>query len=166
MAPAQYTENFTGASTTNAWTFINGACLTAGSAANAPANPGCVGLPYYAGDPLALIGGETGTLPDPVNAGALRFTDDFAQTGAILSQFSFALTGSGAQGLQVSFTTVTYEGNRGGTAGDGADGISFFLQDASQTADVGAFGGSLGYTCSNVNNDTAHIRSSGISARL
>jgi len=150
-AQTTYTENFTGATTTNPWTFITGACLTAGSAAGAPTNPGCVGLPYYAGDALALIGGTTGTLPDAVNTGALRFTDDFAQTGALLSQFSFPLTGAGAAGLQVSFTTVTYEGNSGGAAGDGADGISFFLQDASQAPDVGAFGGSLGYTCTNVN---------------
>src|SRR5262249_31355400 len=37
---------------------------------------------------------------------------------------------------------------------DGADGISFFLTDGGYPPfDAGAFGGSLGYTCSNVNND-------------
>jgi type IV pilus assembly protein PilY1 len=166
-APAQtYTENFTGAATTNSWTFVTGACLTAGTpATTSAANPACVGLPYYGGTPLfpSQFGGDTGTLPDTAagGGGALRFTDWYAQTGAILSNFSFALTGAGAQGLQVSFTTVTYEGDSGGGGGDGADGMSFFLQDATYPADVGAFGGSLAYTCSNVNfNGT--LRGSGI----
>ncbi|MHB8814982.1 MAG: pilus assembly protein, partial [Steroidobacteraceae bacterium] len=60
--------------------------------------------------------------------------------------------------------------NSGGSGGDGADGISFFLMDGNEDAsgdvtntnpppyssawDVGAFGGSLGYSCSNVNNDS------------
>jgi len=169
MTPAQtYTENFTGGTTANQWTFVTGACLTAGPAASgAPGYPApaCVGLPYYAGSPLfpSQFGGDTGTLPDTAanGGGALRFTDWYAQTGAILSNFTFALTGSGAQGLQVSFTTVTYEGDSGGGGGDGADGMSFFLQDATYPADVGAFGGSLAYTCSNVNfNGT--LRTSGI----
>jgi type IV pilus assembly protein PilY1 len=154
-SPAQtYTENFTGTSTSNSWYFINGACLTAGTTASSTAaNPACVGLPYYSGSPMPEFGGDTGTLPDtaPNGGGALRFTDWYSQTGAILSNFSYSLTGTGAQDLQVSFTTVTYEGDSGGGAHDGADGMSFFLQDASYSADVGAFGGSLAYTCSNVN---------------
>jgi type IV pilus assembly protein PilY1 len=166
LAPAQtYTENFTGGTTANQWTFMTGACLTAGPAAAAtpgyPA-PACVGLPYYAGSPLfpSQFGGDTGTLPDTAanGGGALRFTDWYAQTGAILSNFPFPLT---SQGLQVSFTTVTYEGDSGGGGHDGADGMSFFLQDATFPADVGAFGGSLGYTCSNVNLD-GNLRASGI----
>jgi type IV pilus assembly protein PilY1 len=144
-----YTENFTGTSTQNSWTFINGACLTEGTT-NDPAGPGCVALPYYGGAPLPLFGGDTGVLPD-TTSGALRFTDWYAENGAILSNFNFALTGSGAQGLQVSFTTVTYEGDSGGGGADGADGMSFFLQDATYAPDVGAWGGSLGYTCTNVN---------------
>ena len=158
-----YTENFTGTSTTNSWYFINGACLTAGtSATTAPANPACVGLPYYVGSPMPEFGGDTGTLPDTVagGGGALRFTDWYSQTGAILSNFSYTLTGPTAQDLQVSFTTVTYEGDSGGGGGDGADGMSFFLQDATYPADVGAFGGSLAYTCSNVNNNGT-LRASG-----
>ena len=154
-APAQtYTENFTGTTTTNSWTFITGACLTAGTAASDnPASPACGGLPgfglaYYNTSPLPEFGGTTGVLPDAVNTGALRFTDWYAQTGAILSNFNYA---PGAQGLQVTFTTVTYEGDSGGGGGDGADGMSFFLQDATYPPDVGAFGGSLAYTCSNVN---------------
>ena len=39
--------------------------------------------------------------------------------------------------------------------------MSFFLQDASSPPDVGAFGGSLGYTCTNVNFDGT-LRASGI----
>ncbi len=151
-----YTENFTGTATNNSWYFINGACLTAGTATSStPANPACVGLPYYNGSPLPEFGGDTGTLPDTAagGGGALRFTDWYTQTGAILSNFSYSLTGTGAQDLQVSFTTVTYEGDSGGGGGDGADGMSFFLQDATYPADVGAFGGSLAYTCSNVNNN-------------
>jgi len=59
---------------------------------------------------------------------------------------------------------VTYLGNSGGAGGDGADGISFYLMDASAlntstitgTANgdgngIGSWGGSLGYTCSNAN---------------
>src|SRR5271166_4578230 len=117
QCPPTCTENFTGAATTNPWTFVTGACLTAGTAATSTAaNPACVGLPYYAGTPLfpSQFGGTTGVLPDAVNSGALRFTDWFAQTGAILSSFTFPLTASNGvapPGLQVSFTTVTYEGN-------------------------------------------------------
>lgn len=160
LAPAQnYTENFTGSTTTNQWYFLTGACLTMGTVptsgsigtAGAYFLPGCVNLPYYNGSPLPEFGGDTGTLPD-TTSGALRFTDWYSQTGAILSAFSFPLTGSGAQGLQVSFTSVTYEGDSGGGGSDGADGMSFFLQDATYPADVGAFGGSLAYSCSNANN--------------
>ncbi len=80
----------------------------------------------------------------------MRFTNKGNENGAILSAFNYPLS---TQGLQVSFTTVTYDGDSGGAGKDGADGISFFLQDASFAADVGAFGGSLAYTCSNANND-------------
>jgi type IV pilus assembly protein PilY1 len=163
LLPAQtsFTENFTGTATQNSWYFANGACLTAGtSATSTAANPACVGLPYYVNKGDTLIGGDTGSLPDRTS-GALRFTNWLAENGAILSNFTFPLTGSGAQGLQVSFTTVTYEGDSGGTGQDGADGISFFLQDSSYSPDVGAFGGSLGYTCSNTNYDST-LRASGI----
>jgi type IV pilus assembly protein PilY1 len=180
-AQTTYTENFTGASTTNSWYFINGACLTAGgstSTASPGQIPSCVSLSYYTnkGDPFLsngttpfLNGGNTGTLPDdPTVGGALRFTNGYAQgsnqphgynqNGAILSNFTFPST----NGLQVTFTTETYEGNSGGGGGDGADGISFFLQstDNGQTPDIGAFGGSLAYTCSNSNNDGT-LRSNG-----
>jgi type IV pilus assembly protein PilY1 len=161
-AQTTYTENFTGTGTANSWYFFNGACLTAGSAAGTTSPgqiPSCTAvMPYYKskGD-NTLVGGNTGTLPDdPKIGGALRFTNGspggFNQNGAILSNFTFP----SGNGIQVTFTTETYRGNSAGSSvADGADGISFFLQsvDNGQTADLGAFGGSLGYTCSNTNND-------------
>src|ERR1700694_594563 len=153
LAQTNYTENFTGTATQNQWTFLNGACLTAGtSTASTTTNPGCVGLPYYInkGD-TTFLGGYNGTFPDPNSGGALRFTNKGSESGAILSLFNYPLS---TQGLQVSFTTVTYDGGSGGAGSDGPDGISFFVQDASYLADVGAFGGSLAYTCSNANNDS------------
>jgi type IV pilus assembly protein PilY1 len=151
-AQTNYTENFTGTTTTNTWTFLNGACLMASTSPTSTTAPGCVGSSYYSGKGDAtMIGGynNNGTA-DPNNGGALRFTNNYNESGAILSGFSYPLS---TQGLSVSFTTVTYDGDSGGAGGLGADGISFFLQDASFPADVGAFGGSLGYTCSNSNND-------------
>jgi type IV pilus assembly protein PilY1 len=170
-AQTTYTENFTGTGTNNSWYFINGACLTAGSSTGTTSPgqiPNCVGLAYYKnkGD-NNLVGGNTGALPDdPALGGALRFTNGcsnsdcskggYNQNGAILSNFTFPTD----QGIQVTFTTETYRGNSlngpgAGGVSDGADGISFFLQstDNGQTADLGAFGGSLAYTCSNNNND-------------
>jgi type IV pilus assembly protein PilY1 len=138
------------------WKTFNGACMTAGDGTGSI--PACVGLPYYAGQ--TLWGGNSGKLPDPAGSGALRFTNGnnsgsgfangYNQAGSVISNFTFA---SGA-GLQITFNTVTYRGNSGGTGADGADGMSFFLMDGSHTPyDSGAFGGSLGYTCSNSNND-------------
>ena len=177
---ATFSEDFTGTSTINNWYYFGGACLTAGASA-AGANPGlvpsCTSLlsSYYSQqsdhDPY-LVGGNSGYLgsstapsgisaqqPDPAGSGALRFTNGSAGTsyghnerGAILSTSTFP-TGAG---IQVTFKTVTYHGDsRGGPApgggADGADGISFFLQDGAQTPGLGAFGGSLAYSCSNAN---------------
>jgi type IV pilus assembly protein PilY1 len=151
-ASAQTTvqDDFTQAHDTNNWKPYNGACLTAGDGTGAI--PACVGLAYYGSQ--ALVGGYTGTLPDPAGNGALRFTNGYpngyGQAGGIISNFTFP---SGA-GLQVTFNTITYRGDSGGAGQDGADGISFFLMDGAYPPyDVGAYGGSLGYTCSNVNND-------------
>ncbi|HEY3786433.1 MAG TPA: PilC/PilY family type IV pilus protein [Steroidobacteraceae bacterium] len=150
-------DDFTQAHDTNSWRTFNGACLTAGDGTGAI--PACAGLLYYQGQ--TLYGGNSGTLPDPAGSGALRFTNgnnngstNFAnggnQAGSIISNFTFPTGG----GLQVTFKTVTYRGNSGGAGTDGADGMSFFLMDGSLSPyDTGAFGGSLGYTCSNVNND-------------
>jgi type IV pilus assembly protein PilY1 len=159
-------ENFTGSGTSNNWYFFGGACLTAGTVVTTT-NPGqipaCIGDPYYGSQ--TQVGGNSGNLnthPDstdptsPYYGGALRLTNDANdQAGAIVSNFSFPLA---QYGLQVTFTTETYEGDSGGGNSDGADGISFFLQDASIANGVptlGDWGGSLGYTCSNVNNSTA-----------
>ncbi len=154
-------DNFTGATTNYTWLPFLGACLTAGTATSGSSIPACMGLStftYYGSE--TLVGGDTGLLPDTTAAGggALRFTNGspggFNQAGGVLSSFSYP----SSQGLQITFTTVTYRGNSGGTAHDGADGIGFYLIDAGADGnfiplDVGAFGGSLGYTCSNVNND-------------
>ena len=162
-------EDFTGASTNNPWFFFNGACLTASSASGVEPSggagqvPGCVSIKssYYN---ETLVGGFNGSFPDPVGNGALRFTNGYpggySQNGAIVSTTPFP-TG---QGISVTFKTITYLGNSGGAGGDGADGISFYLMDASQlnTATItgraagdgngiGAWGGSLGYSCSNAN---------------
>ena len=142
--------------------------------------PQCLNDPYYGAQ--TQVGGNSGNLnttPDqpyanpptvPIGGGALRFTNDAnAQSGAIVSNFAFALA---ANGLQVTFTTETYEGDYGGGNHDGADGMSFFLVDDSYVESanpvtgasygannggpygvtLGDWGGSLGYTCSNTNN--------------
>lgn len=54
--------------------------------------------------------------------------------------------------MQITFKSVTYRGDSLGSAGDGADGISFFMMDGSVTPNIGSEGGSLAYTCSNPNN--------------
>jgi type IV pilus assembly protein PilY1 len=154
------TENFTGASTNCTWNWIGGACLTAASSPTSSSPgplPRCVGSTYY-GSQTQLGGnsqpsGNLNTNPDTVvTGGALRLTNSFNnQAGAIISNQPFSLS---ANGVQISFTTETYEGDSGGTNHDGADGISFFLQDASAAGGavtLGDFGGSLGYTCSNAN---------------
>jgi type IV pilus assembly protein PilY1 len=174
-------ENFTGSTTNCSWYFFGNACLTAGSTTYSSAtNPGtlpqCKTDTYYSAtgtypnSPGAYVqlGGVTGNANQDATAspsggpqGALRFTNDStSQAGAIISSFAFDLT----QGLQVSFTTETYEGN-------GADGMSFFLVDDSYVESanpltgnsygatnggpygvtLGDWGGSLGYTCSNTN---------------
>ncbi len=130
------TDNFTGASSANNWLLpvagdgtTNTACLTAGNNTN-------VGSPTVAGSPPACL-----LIQDTPGQGALRLTDALNnQHGGIISNFTFPTS----QGIQVTFTTYTY----GGT---GADGITFFLADGSQQVTIGGTGGSLGYTCSNVN---------------
>jgi type IV pilus assembly protein PilY1 len=178
-AQTPISENFTGTSTTNQWYYFYNACLTASTATGvqpttnsngtAPSGggtggnlPGCVvnGTSSYGEN---LVGGYNGvsgnaqTLPDPQPSstgqtyGALRFTNGYpygyGQHGAIISALPFS-TGSG---VSITFKTVTYRGDSGGAGNDGADGISFFLMDASQVPNIGSWGGSLGYTCSNSN---------------
>jgi hypothetical protein len=176
-AQTTFTEDFTGATTSNQWFYFNGACLTAGGSAGTGTTglvagylPSCASIQssYYAtrpdGDPT-LVGGNSGTLPDPVTKGALRFTNGYPyghnENGAIVSGSAF----NAGQGVQITFKTVTYRGDSGGAGNDGADGMSFYLIDATKfpsapastpTASavwngLGSFGGSLGYTCSNSN---------------
>jgi type IV pilus assembly protein PilY1 len=154
-------DDFTQGSAQNSWVTYDGACLTAGNGTGTI--PACVGLPYYQSQgPQTWVGGTTGTLPDTAGNGALRLTNGcgpgncdgsfqhgFRQAGGIVSNFTF----NAGTGVSVIFKTVTYLGDRGGGGLDGADGMSFFLTDATSPYDMGAFGGSLGYTCSNQNND-------------
>ena len=150
-------DDFTQANDTNLWQTFDGACLTAGDGTGSI--PACLGLPYYGAQ--IQIGGSNGYLgsttptagqaPDAPGQGALRFTNWYGQAGSIIYNGASFPTGAG---VQVIFKTVTYRGDSGGGGHDGADGMGFFLMDGSYPPyDTGAFGGSLGYTCSNVNND-------------
>ncbi|HET8705210.1 MAG TPA: hypothetical protein VFM46_02815, partial [Pseudomonadales bacterium] len=140
-------DSLTGASSSYSWQAFNGACLTAGDGSTSTI-PACSTLPYYSGQ--TQVGGYNGTLPDPIGSGALRFTNGgsaYHQNGAVVSTVPFPSN----SGVKVTFTTVTYRGDSGGSGKDGADGISFYLMDGSQSPGIGAWGGSLGYTCSNTN---------------
>lgn len=156
-------DSFTGQSAALNWLHSNGACLTAGNGTGTI--PACKGLAYYGTQTQA---GLTNNV-DASGSGALRLTNGCVggpggicygnQNGAIISNTPF----SSSQGIQVTFTTYAYTGDGGGGAGDGADGIGFYLLDASKVAStttngtttyapqIGAFGGSLGYSCSNSN---------------
>jgi type IV pilus assembly protein PilY1 len=126
--------------------------------------------PYLVGGDSGFLGSTTAPgsisaqVPDPYDSvnkigyGALRFTNGSQniggtmkyghnERGAILSQSTFPSD----HGIQVTFKTVTYHGDSGGAGSDGADGISFFLQDGSRNPGFGAFGGSLAYSCANNN---------------
>ena len=124
--------------------------------------------PYLVGGNSGFLGSATapgsvaGNVADPVGSGALRFTNGSQnvgtaaspsikyghnERGAILSTSTFPTNA----GIQVTFKTVTYHGDSGGAGSDGADGISFFLQDGSVSPGLGAFGGSLAYSCANNN---------------
>ena len=145
--------------------------------------PGCTADGSYyqnQGNPNeVLVGGYNGTATgyasfgsasplDPVGDGALRFTNGcinssitscatyyggggHRENGAIVSADTFSTN----QGLDITFKTVSYRGDSQGAGNDGADGMSFFLIDASQwspTVDpIGSWGGSLGYSCSRTN---------------
>ena len=103
----------------------NAACLTAndGSPVQAGKLPRCQGA------------------SDAAGKGALRLTPaQIQRVGGIVSDFDFATN----EGVDITFTTYTWGGN-------GADGMTFFLSDASRPPTLGASGGSLGYSCSNVN---------------
>jgi len=181
QAQSSISENFANSTTSNSWWFLNGACLTAstlggseptvnsGGVASGGQIPGCttIATSYYnksRGE--VLVGGQTlsNTTPDPTGQGALRFTNGYPygyhENGGVI----FATPFPTGEGVSITFKTVTYRGDSGGPGRDGADGISFFLMDASQlnTSTIsgvssgdgnglGSWGGSLGYSCSNSN---------------
>ena len=120
------TDNFTGTSATQAWQVYGTACLTAGN--------GTGSIPACAS---GSQGGLNGAAPDTSGNGMLRLTQAVGgDQGGIVSLNSFASTA----GFTASFTAVAYGGN-------GADGISLFLLDAStgMPATLGAAGGGLSY---------------------
>ncbi len=143
-------DDFTQATDTNNWVAQYYACLTAGSNAVAATSTN-----YNAGGNSNIPGCNYGT-PDAPGSGALRLTpSQNSQHGAIVSSYTMPTN----EGLQVTFTTYTYGGDSGGTAGQGADGISFFLQDGAvgttvgTATNLGSWGGSLAYSCSNTNSN-------------
>jgi type IV pilus assembly protein PilY1 len=165
-------DNFTGTTAQLNWKAFNGACLTAGNNSAGTSGgfvPSCAGNAYFTTSPqndTKQYGLTNNT--DTSGNGALRLTDAFGnQNGAVIDQTPYASN----LGIQVTFTTYTYGGNSGGTAKDGADGIGFYLLGATSTTakgsnvlassqadsggnpvpNLGAFGGSLGYSCSNTN---------------
>lgn len=144
---ALLSDDFTGAIDTNNWTLqqFNGyPCLTAGTTANSTGSviPPC----NY-------------STPDAIGSGAMRLTPAQGnQHSAIVTTNTYPSN----QGLQVTFTAYSWGGSRDGPASIGADGISFFLQDGSvptyltlpdgtSVPNLGSFGGSLAYSCSNTN---------------
>jgi type IV pilus assembly protein PilY1 len=151
-------DTLTGATSSYGWKPQGGACLTAGSNAAGSTLPACVGLSAYSGQ--TQVGGTSGRLPDQVGSGALRLTNGDTKvgtngnsmTGSVVSTTPFPTS----QGVQVTFSTVTYGGNayvNSANAKSGADGMAFFLMDGSRPPSTGAFGGSLGYSCANGKGD-------------
>jgi autotransporter-associated beta strand protein len=77
---------------------------------------------------------------DPVGSGWLRLTSSAGQQSTYAyDSTAFAATSGGVG------TTIAVKFNYASYNGSGADGITFFLADASKTFSVGAYGGSLGY---------------------
>ncbi len=117
----------------------NPPCLTAATPIAAPPNTGA-----GAGIPACATGAAgSATLPDPAGSGALRLTSAQGDQAAFVL---FNQSIPSGQGLVITFDFFSY----GGT---GADGLSFVLQDGAASSNAaGAFGGSLGYSPSTVNN--------------
>lgn len=148
-------EDFTGTSANLQWKTLGrsgsssskNACLTAGDGSGSIQK--CPSSFTYGSNIYTLPSNET-----TAGQGALLLTPALNyQTGAILSNFNpFPLS----QGINITFTTYTFGGDSGGTAGNGADGITFFLTDGTKgiPPTTGGNGGALGYSCSNANGGT------------
>lgn len=78
---------------------------------------------------------------DPSGAGWLRLTNNTTNTSNAV-YFDTPIPSAG-NSVNVTFGVNMYGGNN--YNGTGADGITFFLYDASKTFEVGADGGSIGY---------------------
>lgn len=100
----------------------------------------------FGGSPTAFLTASASASLDPDGDGYLRLTNNnFDQKGYIYSQNNL----TSAQGLRMQFEYYTY-------GGSGADGISFFLFDATANPFViGGFGGSLGYSQFTLTNPTS-----------
>ncbi len=157
-AQVRVEDNLNGTKSIYPWVATGGACLTHANIDPASYIPGCDTLAFYAKQ--TQVGGQEGVLPDVNQKGALRLTnggpDGTFNTGSVISSQPFATN----KGVQITFSTVTYGGNGAGSAvvepgaksaKTGADGIAFFLSDFDAGATLGGSGGSLGYSCSNVN---------------
>lgn len=146
--PVVVQDSLIGPTSAYPWQAFGGACLTAGDGSTSTI-PACTATDTSVSPNVAHRGGHTGTLPDAPGNGALRLTNSVNNaSGAVISTRAFPLNA----GIQATFTTVTYLGDSGGSGKLGADGISFFLMDAAKTPNIGSYGGSLGYSCSNSNN--------------
>ena len=154
LAQLVVSDTLTGATSTYPWKALGDACLTAGTPAKTILNPGGNSyIPSCKNTPVTQIGGVTATLPDPVGQGALRLTNGggaVKRSGSVVSTVPFPTN----EGVQVTFTTVTYGGNGVKNASgvlSGADGLAFFLADGTKPPSIGSYGGSLGYSCSQSN---------------
>ncbi len=122
-----YTENFKN-DTAPGWNFFTGSSspgprLTSGATGVAGADP------------------EGAATLDPSGAGWLRLaTATTQQANAVY--FDTPIPSAGNE-VKITFNVNLWGGNN--FNGTGADGLSFFLYDASVPFSVGAFGGSLGY---------------------
>lgn len=166
-------DSFTGTTAQLPWVAFNGACLTAGTQTGTGTGviPQCSTLSYYSGQTQTGLTNNA----DPAGSGALRLTNGcykngtsntcyYHQNGAIIDTAPYPSNA----GISVTFTTYTYGGDNNG--GHGADGIGFYLLGTSNSStggnntissqvdtagnplpNIGAWGGSLGYSCSNTN---------------
>jgi gliding motility-associated-like protein len=100
----------------------------------------------FGGAPTAFLTASPSAGIDPDGDGYLRLTNNnFDQKGFIYSTSNF----TSQDGLRMSFEYYVY-------GGSGADGICFFLFDASANPfNIGGFGGSLGYSQFTLTNPTS-----------